>query len=436
MLGRDVNPDPERGKNIGRARARRQGAIAMFGNGDTGARDDESGASRYVDRAGAVAAGADDVDRFGRRLDPQHLGAHRQHCTGDFLNGLAAHAKGHQQSPHLRGRSLAGHHSVEGGRGFLARERRAGRHFGDDRFEVVHHVLSEKTQKQDLERAGKSNIKREAGTLAFGQLFAPVTCAKALWFTLVPISYSSFVMYSLICSSVSPRRRLSFNFFISSEARLTCGIVISVTRKTIQALAPTAGACPALSLAVRKAAVMTLAGRPDTDPSRFNPLAVSTLNPAWAASSASLPPCSSFWTMSVAFVRSRLAIWSSRHFASTWSLTSSRLRSRVGVMPRTSYQTYPPPNEMGSLSTPTSLLNAWATTSRPRGMLVAGWPLGRRPERSTASTVTALSPSFFAASMTLAPPPRSSSILSRSSATLERARSFAISFFISGATFS
>ena len=46
--------------------------------------------------------------------------------------------------------------------------------------------------------------------------------------------------------------------------------------------------------------------------------------------------------------------------------------------------------------------------------------------------VTAASPSFCAASMTLAPPPRSSSILSRSSATLVRARSIAISFFRSG----
>ena len=65
-------------------------------------------------------------------------------------------------------------------------------------------------------------------------------------------------------------------------------------------------------------------------------------------------------------------------------------------------------------------------------MFVAGWPLGPRPERSTASTVTAASPSFCAASMTLAPPPRSSSILSRNSATLVRARSLAISFLRSG----
>ena len=50
--------------------------------------------------------------------------------------------------------------------------------------------------------------------------------------------------------------------------------------------------------------------------------------------------------------------------------------------------------------------------------------------------VTAASPNFCAASTTPAPPPRSSSILSRSSATLVRARSVAISFFRLEATLS
>ena len=48
---------------------------------------------------------------------------------------------------------------------------------------------------------------------------------------------------------------------------------------------------------------------------------------------------------------------------------SSRLRSRDGVMPITSYQTKPPLNWIASLSTPTSLLKACETTSSPRGML-------------------------------------------------------------------
>ena len=69
-------------------------------------------------------------------------------------------------------------------------------------------------------------------------------------------------------------------------------------------------------------------------------------------------------------------------------------------------------------------------------MLLTSWPLGRRPERSTASMVTAASPSFCAASTTLAPPPRSSSILPWRSATLARARSVAMSFFRVAATLS
>ncbi len=64
--------------------------------------------------------------------------------------------KRHQQSAHLRRRGLAGHHAVEGGRRLLARQGRAGGDFADDRFEVVHRLLSVLID------------------------FAPVTCAKAV----------------------------------------------------------------------------------------------------------------------------------------------------------------------------------------------------------------------------------------------------------------
>ena len=46
------------------------------------------------------------------------------------------------------------------------------------------------------------------------------------------------------------------------------------------------------------------------------------------------------------------------------------------------------------MSTPTSLLKACETTSRPRGILVDRLAVGVRPERSTASIVTAVRPSF------------------------------------------
>ena len=47
--------------------------------------------------------------------------------------------KRHQQRAHLRGRRFARHHAVEGGGRFLAREARAGRDLGDERFEIVGH---------------------------------------------------------------------------------------------------------------------------------------------------------------------------------------------------------------------------------------------------------------------------------------------------------
>ena len=41
------------------------------------------------------------VDGANRRLDAQHLGAHRRYRTGDLIDGFAADAKCHQQSAHL-----------------------------------------------------------------------------------------------------------------------------------------------------------------------------------------------------------------------------------------------------------------------------------------------------------------------------------------------
>ena len=187
LLGRDVDLDAERRQHVGRARARRQRAIAVLGDGHAGAGDDEGGAGRDVDRAGAVAAGADHVDGVGGSLDAQHLGAHRRHRAGDLVDGFAAHPQRHQQSAHLRGRGLAGHHAVEGGCRLVARQRRAGGDFSDDRFEVVHRVLSEDAggacavSNQDAIRRAAKAVSDEDSVRPsdHAQLFAPVTCAKA-----------------------------------------------------------------------------------------------------------------------------------------------------------------------------------------------------------------------------------------------------------------
>jgi hypothetical protein len=52
---------------------------------------------------------------------------------------LSPHAQRHKEPAHLRRRRFAGHHLLEGRGGFLARERSAGCHFGDERPELDRH---------------------------------------------------------------------------------------------------------------------------------------------------------------------------------------------------------------------------------------------------------------------------------------------------------
>ena len=113
------------------------------------------------------------------------------------------------------------------------------------------------------------------------------------------------------------RSSVSFSFLMSSEERSTGGTVISVTRNTIHSLPPEPGVCPTPSFAARNAAAIAPEGTPGGEASRLKPAAISTFDPVLAASSASLPPCSSFCTISVALARNRPEIWSSRHLAST-----------------------------------------------------------------------------------------------------------------------
>ena len=136
---RQLDLDAERGEHVGGAGARGERAVAVLGDRHAGARHDEGRAGRDVVGARRIAAGADHVDRVGRRRDAQHLLAHRGHRAGDLVDGLAAHAQRHQEAAHLRRRRLARHHAVEAARGLLARQRRAGRDLGDERLEIVGH---------------------------------------------------------------------------------------------------------------------------------------------------------------------------------------------------------------------------------------------------------------------------------------------------------
>ena len=67
LFGRKVDLDAERGERVGGAGARGQRAVAVLGDRHAAAGDDEGGAGRDVERARAVAAGADDVDGIGGR---------------------------------------------------------------------------------------------------------------------------------------------------------------------------------------------------------------------------------------------------------------------------------------------------------------------------------------------------------------------------------
>ena len=139
LLGVEIDIDAKRRQHVGRAGARRQRAVAVLGDRHAGAGDDKRGAGRNVERAGGVAAGADHVDGVGRRLDAQHLRAHRGDGAGDLVDGLAAHAQRHQERAHLRRRRFARHHLFERGGGFLAAERGAGRDLADERPELHGH---------------------------------------------------------------------------------------------------------------------------------------------------------------------------------------------------------------------------------------------------------------------------------------------------------
>ena len=115
--------DAEGREHVGRARFRRQRAIAVLGDLEAGAGGDDRGRRRNVVGAGAIAAGSDDVDRVGGRVHPHHLFAHDFDGAGDFVDGFAAHPQPHEESADLGRGGLARHHDGEGRAGFLAGER-------------------------------------------------------------------------------------------------------------------------------------------------------------------------------------------------------------------------------------------------------------------------------------------------------------------------
>ena len=90
-LGVVVDPDPERVENVGRTGARGDRPVAVLRDRDARGGHDQRRRRRDVERARAVAARADDIDRSLGRLDPQHPLAHGRGEARQLLDRLAAH---------------------------------------------------------------------------------------------------------------------------------------------------------------------------------------------------------------------------------------------------------------------------------------------------------------------------------------------------------
>ena len=133
---------PRQDKRVRRAGLRAQGAVAMLGDGNTCAGDDQRRQRRDIVGAGAVAAGSDDVDRVGRRLDGQHACPHGADRADDLVHRLAAYPQRHQEAADLRRRCFTGHDDLEGGAGILAVERLARCGLGDEGLQIRHAMLS------------------------------------------------------------------------------------------------------------------------------------------------------------------------------------------------------------------------------------------------------------------------------------------------------
>ena len=109
-LGRLLEVDPERLQHVGRARGRAGGAVPVLRDRGARRRGDERRGGGDVERAGAVAAGADDVDHGGAlRRHGNDVLAHGRGEPGDLVGGLALRAQRDEEPGDLGGRRLAVH---------------------------------------------------------------------------------------------------------------------------------------------------------------------------------------------------------------------------------------------------------------------------------------------------------------------------------------
>jgi hypothetical protein len=83
-------------------------------------------------------AGADDVDRFHRGRDGQHLAAHRRDGTRNLADGLTAYTQRHQEAADLTRSGVTRHDDVEGIARFIEAQCVAGGHLADEGFQRAH----------------------------------------------------------------------------------------------------------------------------------------------------------------------------------------------------------------------------------------------------------------------------------------------------------
>ena len=107
LLRRQIDLHAKRRQHVGRARFRRQSAVAVLGDPEPGTGCDEGGTGRDIIGARGITAGPHDVDRIGGRLDLRHLLAHDLDGAGDLIHRFAAHSQRHQEAAYLRGRGFA-----------------------------------------------------------------------------------------------------------------------------------------------------------------------------------------------------------------------------------------------------------------------------------------------------------------------------------------
>ncbi|MNT26360.1 hypothetical protein D3C72_1619280 [compost metagenome] len=136
-----VEVDAERGQHVRRAGLGADGAVAVLGDLQAGARQDEGGGGRDIIGVLAVAAGAAGVDHLVERMIQRQGGvAHGGGEGHDLVHRLAADAQGGDGGGDLGRGRFAAQAGGEEGVGFIRRQDAPVHQLGQQRLETIHGV--------------------------------------------------------------------------------------------------------------------------------------------------------------------------------------------------------------------------------------------------------------------------------------------------------